>query len=426
MSEYDAEIGIVGAGPAGARAAELLAGHGAKVLLWDPKAPWEKPCGGGLPASAFRNVPELREMIPEAQRIDGIRVEVSPEAGFTVPLDHPLYIVSRLALARWQLDRAIGAGAELVRDAVRTIERVDGGWSLATRSGRHWTVRLLVGADGAASLVRRIASPGLEVELDPTRVAYPSGAGTTPETMVLKFYDDVEGYLWDFPRSDHRSLGIGLQPGTWNRPRMDGEVEEYRRSREACECETPERAGAVIGAAGFSHGDYSGVGGSDFALLGDAAGFADPATGEGIENALRSAGFLADAYAVDGHLGSYPARARSVLEREFRVSRWARKALFDRRLGTRLVRRGMEADWAYALGAAVANATNEHDPGLFRLLRRAWAAHRHVRRNPDAANRGARHPAPCRCRDAECGHEGDPRDSSSAPTTVPIPEPVRG
>ena len=53
-----AEVGIVGAGPAGARAAELLAGFGVDVVLFDPRAPWEKPCGGGLTASAFDAVPE--------------------------------------------------------------------------------------------------------------------------------------------------------------------------------------------------------------------------------------------------------------------------------------------------------------------------------------------------------------------------------
>ncbi|MCR4341777.1 MAG: FAD-dependent monooxygenase, partial [Gemmatimonadaceae bacterium] len=56
---YDAEIAVVGAGPAGARAAELLAREGADVLLLDPRAPWEKPCGGGLTASAFHDFPQL-------------------------------------------------------------------------------------------------------------------------------------------------------------------------------------------------------------------------------------------------------------------------------------------------------------------------------------------------------------------------------
>ena len=54
MSIRKVEIGIVGAGPAGARAGELLADAGAEVVLLDPKAPWEKPCGGGITAGTFR------------------------------------------------------------------------------------------------------------------------------------------------------------------------------------------------------------------------------------------------------------------------------------------------------------------------------------------------------------------------------------
>lgn len=63
----EAEAGIVGAGPAGARLAELLAARGVEVLLWDPKAPWEKPCGGGLTAAAVQWVPELAGAVRMAQ-----------------------------------------------------------------------------------------------------------------------------------------------------------------------------------------------------------------------------------------------------------------------------------------------------------------------------------------------------------------------
>ena len=45
------DVLIAGAGPAGSRAAELLARRGATVVLLDPRAPWEKPCGGGLTAA---------------------------------------------------------------------------------------------------------------------------------------------------------------------------------------------------------------------------------------------------------------------------------------------------------------------------------------------------------------------------------------
>lgn len=43
MNILTTKIAVVGAGPAGARAAELLSTYGADVVLLDPKAPWEKP-----------------------------------------------------------------------------------------------------------------------------------------------------------------------------------------------------------------------------------------------------------------------------------------------------------------------------------------------------------------------------------------------
>ncbi|HZD05559.1 MAG TPA: FAD-dependent monooxygenase, partial [Longimicrobiales bacterium] len=77
----DTHIAVVGAGPAGARAAELLATAGADVLLLDPRAPWEKPCGGGLTLSTFRDVPELEDLAPLMRAVGRIRVEASAERG---------------------------------------------------------------------------------------------------------------------------------------------------------------------------------------------------------------------------------------------------------------------------------------------------------------------------------------------------------
>src|SRR5258708_29555359 len=42
-----ADIAIVGGGPAGARAADVLARRGARVTIYDASHPREKPCGGG-------------------------------------------------------------------------------------------------------------------------------------------------------------------------------------------------------------------------------------------------------------------------------------------------------------------------------------------------------------------------------------------
>ena len=121
--ERSFEIGIVGAEPAGARAAELLAEAGARVVSWDPRAPWEKPCGGGLTDALFWQIPELKEMLPKTRAVREVRLELDPESGIAVRLDALRRLVSRLDLARWQLDRALRAGATLVKEVVREVRR---------------------------------------------------------------------------------------------------------------------------------------------------------------------------------------------------------------------------------------------------------------------------------------------------------------
>lgn len=392
-----AEVGIVGAGPAGARAGELLASMGVGVVMLDPRAPWEKPCGGGLTAPAFEEIPELEELKPVARRITSVRVEASPEEGFTVPLDRPMWVLSRRALARWQLDRARHVGAEHLSVKVRRARHAYGGWLLDT-SGGEILVRFLVGADGAASLVRRAAAPKFYVELAPTRVAYPEGSGPTPDTALLRFYRGIAGYLWDFARPGHRSVGIGVPNGTWRRPRLDGEIDEYRLSSVQCGCTGVERAGAVIGTAQLGHGDYSRIAGPDFALLGDAAGFADPLTGEGIQNAMRSAALLAQAWGSrpGGGADRYPKLAGRAFEREFQAARLIRRSLFETAAGLWLIERAAASRRWYGLIDAMVNALNEHDARITGLMGR-WARRYRSRRAARSMHEEARRTASRTC-----------------------------
>lgn len=428
-----AEVGIVGAGPAGARAAELLAGFGVDVVLFDPRAPWEKPCGGGLTASAFDAVPELRGVQPDAQDISTVRLETGGTL-LTIPLERPIRVLSRTRLAVWQLARARAAGAHLESLNVRDIERVPGrGWRLDLGNNRSVHVARLVGADGAASRVRSVVAPGLQIELAPTRVAYPRGAGRTPTQIGLRFFPRVPGYVWDFPRRDHRSIGVGIAPNTWSRPRMDAELDRYWDALGRCECVQVMRAGAVIGtAARRLDWRYALVGQADYALLGDAAGFADPATGEGIQNALRSAEFLAEAFQHDGTFSSYSHIARSRLEREFDVARKVRGLLYTGSLASRLIGLAARHDFWYAVLATVVDGGNAHDPSLLRRLPLEWRRARRARsavrasatappdRTPDTttgcAASSAEDSGRCAC--------GPPHDDSAADTfrdLVPAP-----
>ena len=254
-----------------------------------------------------------------------------------------------------------------------------------------------MGTDGAASLVRRVASPSLDVELVPRRVRFPGGEGPAPETAVMRFYDGAGGYLWDFPRADHRSVGIGLPGRGWNRSRFDAEIDSHMESAQRCSCAPGDRAGAVIGTAQLGHGDYSRVGRADFALLGDAAGFADPTTGEGIQNALVSAELLAESWREVSDFSAYPDKAARAFEHEFRVGRLARRLLFETRMGARAIKWATRSRSAYALVAALTNAFNAHDFRTHSVVARWWRARRGLAESSAGAQPIARLPAACAC-----------------------------
>lgn len=393
-----ADVGVVGAGPAGSRAAELLARQGASVVLFDPRAPWEKPCGGGLTPPVFDEFPELEEIKPLAYPVERAWVEAGPDASFEVELRDRIWIISRRQLGRWQLQRALEAGAVHEAAKVERIRRSGEGWALDV-DGDSCEVAYLIGADGAASSVRHAVAPQAPVELVPARVAYPLGQPAEPAALLLRFYGDVGGYLWDFPRPDHRSVGIEITKGARNRTLLDERIDEYGHWETQADPRKLDRAGAVIGTAGLGRGDFSAISGPGFALLGDAAGLADPLTGEGIRNALRSAALLARARRVRPEAWSetYASLARRTFAREFAMSRLLRRWLSETGVGVRLVGRAMSSDAAYATVAAILHALMMQDYRLRRFLGHWRRAHRSIladpgrRGGPSTTQDGRRH-----------------------------------
>jgi flavin-dependent dehydrogenase len=362
------DVIVAGAGPAGSRAAERLARGGTSVLLLDPRAPWEKPCGGGLTAAALRHTPELDELVGESHVIREVQVAAPSGVSAVLPLRRPYRVVSRLALCRWGLGRATAAGACFQSRGVQSAVRADGAWTITDSTGGVHRARRLVAADGAASRLRAILAPRLKPELAPTRVAYPA-AGAPPGRAVFRFLPSIKGYLWDFPRPDHHSIGVCVPPGTWQRGALDEAIARYRRAA-AGAGEPAENRGAVIGTWNWEQGSFADLGGHDFAIVGDAAGLADPATGEGIDYALRSGSLAAEAYDPELGFERYPACAwkafRAEIRRALTVWRWLYRETVAERLVSGLRR---SPRTALALMALV-DAMNEHS-ALLGALRRA-------------------------------------------------------
>jgi flavin-dependent dehydrogenase len=288
------DVAVVGAGPAGSFCAWRLARAGHRVTLYDPSHPREKPCGGGVTPGVFARWPELEELRAAARPSNAVRL-VAPRGGeVSVALARPIEIFSRRVLDSLLLERARKAGAELRAARVRRVSVDAAGVSLDL-AGEHARHDFVVGADGAASVVRR----SLLGERPGGGASYATAGfhvfGLAERDVVVEFTADFAGYLWVFPRPDHASVGIAAPVGRANGAELRARVLELLTRRYPGSdslVREPYAASIPVGAGPIA--------GPRFALVGDAANANDAITGEGIQHALDSGAMLADALSEVG------------------------------------------------------------------------------------------------------------------------------
>jgi flavin-dependent dehydrogenase len=295
---------VVGAGPAGALFAFLAARDGARVTVFDASHPREKPCGGGLTAKALDLLPEAPPSDPlPARRVEACRFESGEGEWVDVRLRRPVAVASRRALDAWLLRRAVEKGARHV--AERVVE-VDAQGRVRTAPGREERFDVVVGADGAGSLVRRtFLSP-----TPPARRAMATGwFARGSSEMVVRFTPGLAGYLWLFPRPDHVGVGICAPlAAAPSRALLERLASEVARAHPALLEEDGGRYAATIPSPSADPACLAEIAGPRWALLGDAAALADPITGEGIPSALVSAQLLAATLHEHGSPRPYPER----------------------------------------------------------------------------------------------------------------------
>jgi flavin-dependent dehydrogenase len=297
-------VAVVGAGPAGALAAGRLARDGARVSIFDASHPREKPCGGGLTAKALRLLPAAPAGDPLPVRlVDRCRFDSGSGDSVEVQLREPVGIASRRAL--------VAEGATHVAERVIAVEASG---RLRTSAGGDERFDLILGADGAGSLVRRM----LLAPIPPARLMMAAGWFARGDSeMVVRFTPDLQGYLWLFPRPGHVGVGICAPLARVPTARLlDRLASEVARAFPALLDDDAPRYAHTIPSPTADPRSLLEVAGDRWALIGDAAALADPITGEGIYYGLRSAAVLADTLREDGSLRRYPERALESFGRE--------------------------------------------------------------------------------------------------------------
>jgi menaquinone-9 beta-reductase len=323
------DVVVVGAGPAGATAAVLMAREGFSVALLDrQRFPRPKACAEYM-SPGVREVLSrlgLQPALDGARGVKGMEIVAPSGRRLRVAYSNGGVATSASALPRVEFDHALvrlarGAGASVhegivVRQPIVEGDRVLGVRGTCCGEEVEMRARLTIIADGARSVLA--GALGLT-----GRVRWPVRMGLVAHMDGLSFEGDFGqmyvsrgGYCGVAPLPGGRAnVAMVLPPGTVRASGVSASLYFQRWiASHAVLSAALEGATAVSGVRGVSPiGARVRRSWAPGALLvGDAAGFYDPFTGEGIYRALRSAELAAEVGAralttgdVDGGLAPY-------------------------------------------------------------------------------------------------------------------------
>ena len=287
-----AEIVIVGGGPSGSMCGEQLARAGNTVHIFDEHLAWEKPCGGGLTHKAIQRFPFLLDNPYPKKLIHSIELIASNEQRVKLDMRNPIVIYSRIVLNGMLLERAQNAGCQVQRSHVVAVDTssekprysVEGEWR---------TADFLVLAAGARTQLLPETRPLRKDELEITQGYFIPQAA---DSIIIKFLPHFDGYIWSFPRCDHLSVGICGSMSSHNQSELRTHLQTFIGKQKFL-LDSARFYSHVLPSPQVPTLSQRTVVGKNWALVGDAAAFVDPLTGEGLFYAMRSGELLGKAIA---------------------------------------------------------------------------------------------------------------------------------
>jgi len=366
-SPFDADVIVAGAGPAGATAARHLSASGLRTLLVDRAAfPRNKPCGGGITTRVLRRFPWLESALSDidVHRVSRLHLEGPRDAVMALESERDFVLLIR----RVEFDHALVRAAERAGARLETAFEItqavldEHGVTLQARDGRRLSAPLVIAADGVNSVIAKRLGvnprwPRAQIALDMMEET-PSAQlrATSPDVLWVAYaHENIDGYAYVFPKAHHVNAGIGCLLSHFDEAVSERPYDLQRRFVQSLvergvldgasdpHCFTP----FLIPVGGPLRKTWKGR----VMFAGDAGGFVNAITAEGIYYAMAS-GELAAQAILERHAAPAVAGARyeqlwrAELGAELRDATFLQRYLFsDPNRVSRVIRGTARTPW---------------------------------------------------------------------------------
>ena len=292
------EVAIIGSGPSGAATAFYLAEKGISCVLIEKETlPRYKTCGGGF---VFRGRKDLPFAIDEVIEREFFKVDTYFAGGSkfscTREKNPIITMIMRDAFDHLIVKKAKALGVTLLENHKLLALDFNGESNLLTTSQEKIEAKFVIAADGVLSPTAKMAGwtndtrkliPALEYEVEVNENDF------NRLSKEVRFDIDAApyGYAWCFPKKNHLSLGILTTKKS--KINLKELYQKYLEKLGISEVISSTQHGFQIPIAPRTDGFFK----NNVFLIGDAAGFAEPITAEGISNAILSGKLVAEALA---------------------------------------------------------------------------------------------------------------------------------
>lgn len=340
------DVIVCGAGPSGSTAAKYLAEEGHNVLLVDKsKFPRDKPCGGGL-GERITEFNYIREKIENSSDfLESICMRgkiVSPSMQHTIDYssEAPLFYNIRREKFDYELVKfAIDAGAEFLENSkVKEVFTAQEKAVVRLVSGKELSCKVIVGAGGiydvAAKYIRK--KEGLEEKWKRNLGTVVVEEFEVGEKFIDKVYGkertaiinlkhaNLNGYAWVFPKHNVFNIGYGGFDNEMKQIDIKQEFKNYLDFLKKIgylpeEVESKKLKGASLPLRGNMKKTYT----NRIVIVGDAAGFVSPLTGEGIYYAMDSGRIASKVISKAFEKGDFSAQSLKLYQNIW-MKRWGK------------------------------------------------------------------------------------------------------